>query len=1517
MQMKKKALALLLSLIMIFSLFGGTTLVSAAEEDASAQSSLFFRANAMEAGKEYVIATQSGEDYYALTCNNGTLGATKIQVTIKDGDAYSVSADTTATWKLSEGNYLESVSTPGQFIFAGSGGFMVYGSSMLRNFLYGSDQKVALNNGKYYLTFDGTKFGQGTVAEAATILVFEKYTGFVLADSLTKGYEYVIAAKNGDKYYALGLKDSAYCMTEITVADDMVAAQEDAYVWIPDGKDNLESKGTRKTYVYAGSYGFMTYSSGRAFLYDADAKTVKLHTKYYLTFNGTKFDQSEKAADAASILIFCRAAEAEEDGPPKEYPQPDAVKRTAVANADGSITLAFTSDVHYDGKNLNLKTWLEASDISYIDSFGFCGDMGSAYASNAEDFWTWTDEVVDYVDTLIDDGTVGTAVYTLGNHEWFPRAGGDYANNYDKYDSAKRLKQVGEGVVTDKYIIYCFGAGEIAATNTYDYNKYDIAALDEYLNTAPKNIPIFILTHFPLHIWGGRGEERYMEHGADVIDVLNAHSDLNLIVLWGHNHSNYDDNYYQPKFPSDKITIDPQGTVKELKFSYLAAGCTADWEYTSPSAGSAATMNKGLIVTIGADGKLDYNYYTLDGEKMPIKSPWLVRFRAAADPKTQFEFFATQYVTDGNTVTSVDAPEIEGYEFNGSWTTWRGVDGVASEVEFDFSEPITKNTLITAHYDKVILPVTPAAKRDPAYVYVTILDEQAAAVGKSGATIALYPVPYVKDMTVGDAFIKAHELEYEGGLDGVETYDTTYGFWSFKKLWGHTPANGSLAFDPNETKCYIDTSAKAVAGASYYALAYDESSEWISTSYMNSPSVEVWTGETVTMAALTFAMDSSYNYAQEGMPGDVYCGTGFDDLKKVSSTKDGFFELSFDEPGDYIAVVKGEKGDAIGFISVVEPFGYRLADTLEAGIDSLIVTEFDGAYYALSFDGETLGATEVKVSDDLVLTKDDTVVWTLNDKNALESMNTPGQFIFAGSSGRFQTYDNSMLRTFAYDGETDTVLLHSGAYYLTFDGEKFGHSNSATDISEASTILVFSRSNLDTYTITFKSGVDGIEDKSDTKLEGQDYEINETMTRSGYTFDGWNTEEDGSGSSYAVGDLYTENADLVLYAQWKKNSSSGGGGSSGGSGSGSKNDSNGSAEPEAEEDIIITTPDVDSGEAKSSVEKDAVTEVLENREDNTLIVKVVTDNADNVEVTLTTEAIKAVSDADAQMLVETEMGTVKLDTDTVTALAEDGKNVTVAVKANEDGTTMLSVTVGDEPADVKVKVELPAPEDSQVLVVVLEDGTEEVIKKSLVEDGKVYAEVPAGATVKVIENKKTFSDVKDTDWFSDAVTFASSHELFQGVKDGEFAPNSPMTRAMLVTVLYRLEDEPNTEGAVSFDDVNDGSWYADAVAWASEAGIVQGTGNGFDPNANVTREQIATILYRYAQQIGIDTSAKGDVGTYGDGDEVSAWAKDAMAWAVSVGLFQGDDNGNLNPSSDATRAEVATLVARMVKLIVK
>ena len=178
-----------------------------------------------------------------------------------------------------------------------------------------------------------------------------------------------------------------------------------------------------------------------------------------------------------------------------------------------------------------------------------------------------------------------------------------------------------------------------------------------------------------------------------------------------------------------------------------------------------------------------------------------------------------------------------------------------------------------------------------------------------------------------------------------------------------------------------------------------------------------------------------------------------------------------------------------------------------------------------------------------------------------------------------------------------------------------------------------------------------------------------------------------------------------------------------------------------------------------------------------------------------------------------------------------------------------------------------------------------------------------------------FDDVAPGKWYFDSVLFAKENGLFNGVGNRAFAPERPMTRAMIVQVLYNLAG--NGEVCDNrFNDVPDDAWYARAVAWAAENGIVDGMSPGvFAPDNNVTREQIACIVYRFTQLLGIDVDCDNNLNRFPDAGKVGNWAKDAIAWAVDRGIIAGSKVGNtdyLLPKANATRAQVAAIMMRCV-----
>ncbi len=183
-----------------------------------------------------------------------------------------------------------------------------------------------------------------------------------------------------------------------------------------------------------------------------------------------------------------------------------------------------------------------------------------------------------------------------------------------------------------------------------------------------------------------------------------------------------------------------------------------------------------------------------------------------------------------------------------------------------------------------------------------------------------------------------------------------------------------------------------------------------------------------------------------------------------------------------------------------------------------------------------------------------------------------------------------------------------------------------------------------------------------------------------------------------------------------------------------------------------------------------------------------------------------------------------------------------------------------------------------------------------------------------IKAEKKFVDVKPTDWFADEVQYVANEGLMNGTSADVFTPNGTLTRAQIVTILYRAAGEPAVEEKASFSDVAEGEWYSDAIAWAKDNKVVDGYPEGvFKPLNPVTREQIATILYRYENS----PKAEGDLSKYPDADTISIYAEDAMTWAVGEGLINGIASEGkdtiLAPRNNATRAQFAAIIMRYLE----
>lgn len=261
---------------------------------------------------------------------------------------------------------------------------------------------------------------------------------------------------------------------------------------------------------------------------------------------------------------------------------------------------------------------------------------------------------------------------------------------------------------------------------------------------------------------------------------------------------------------------------------------------------------------------------------------------------------------------------------------------------------------------------------------------------------------------------------------------------------------------------------------------------------------------------------------------------------------------------------------------------------------------------------------------------------------------------------------------------------------------------------------------------------------------------------------------------------------------------------------------------------------------------------------------------------------------------------------------------------NSGKTTNGSFTISDKNAKSGDTVKITPKADKGYVVdqVTVKDKSGNAVDVTKNSDGTYSFVMPEKkllpVTVNVTFSEITFTDVPADTWYTEAVKYVTENGLMLGVGDGKFAPDMVTSRAMVVTVLYRIEGEPDAGDGEEFTDVAADQWYADAVAWASANGIVGGYGNGkFGPADAMTREQLAAVMYRYAEYKGFVSEVSGDLSGYTDADQISSWALDAMKWATGTELITGTSETTLSPSGSSTRSQLAVILMRYCENIMK
>lgn len=311
-------------------------------------------------------------------------------------------------------------------------------------------------------------------------------------------------------------------------------------------------------------------------------------------------------------------------------------------------------------------------------------------------------------------------------------------------------------------------------------------------------------------------------------------------------------------------------------------------------------------------------------------------------------------------------------------------------------------------------------------------------------------------------------------------------------------------------------------------------------------------------------------------------------------------------------------------------------------------------------------------------------------------------------------------------------------------------------------------------------------------------------------------------------------------------------------------------------------------------------------------------------VYISDEAIQNAADADSVIVLPVEPITVAESIDSISSSADN----------SYDNSVSIYTFYGKLYAEVPSRSIIGKGTLTTVPINIRSDGSTEIIKFSSWVDDKsnssnsyyvgnfptadnyIVMMLDGSATLVLADNAKEYGDVTKDDWYSDAVDFVSAREIMVGTGDDVFDPDSSMTRGMVVQTVYNLDTGTESGNSLS-NYATDDPFYREAVDWAADVGIVAGYDDGsFNGDNDITREQLATMLYRYAEYIDCDTSPLSSLSQYTDESSVSTYAQEALQWAVGAGIIEGMDDGTLNSNGTATRAQVAAVLERFIKFTV-
>lgn len=753
-------------------------------------------------------------------------------------------------------------------------------------------------------------------------------------------------------------------------------------------------------------------------------------------------------------------------------------------------------------------------------------------------------------------------------------------------------------------------------------------------------------------------------------------------------------------------------------------------------------------------------------------------------------------------------------------------------------------------------PVTYNTPASPITVYVTLSRDASIVTGAdTGKTLLAQASVTASDrnrdgnIDIDEVLYAAHEKYYSGGAAaGYETKSSQYGL-GITKLWGDT--SGNYGYWVNNASAW---SLSDTVSAGEFVTAFVYKDKFYSDTYtaFTSDTVSAAAGQTVTLTLKAYSWDnSSYKYVSASYAGASISAAG----TSISGTTgaDGSVSLIFPAAGTY---------------KVIASYGGVLAGSVytSAPIVPAVCT-------VTIADAPVIPSTDINVTFSLL---GDTAHGAGGGTHTLSGGNLTS---WIGSSSVTVSSGSSVGDVFK------EVLDGAGYKYVGLDK---GYVSSITSPSG----------------VTLSSQTNG-------------------------SNSGWMYAVNGSHPGVGLNDYTLSSGDAIVFHytdDYLKES----GMSSAGGGAGTSS--------------AVISPDsaVSGNAAVSSVTGQqvaaAVKAAVAAADTGVTIVPQNTGNAASVSVTIPASAAKSVADTKLALTADTASGSVTIPGSALSSIASRafGNDITITVEKktaadvmdksiDTDGAVIAGVTVtcgGKAITDFggsSLTVNLPvsgtfAEGHSYKVIEISADGAEQVLSGRCVSiGGRLYVQFSVShlSTIVLLVGK-AFADVGSTTWYGKAVEYVSGRGLMNGTGSDIFSPGKAMTRAMLVTALYRLEGCPTVvQPSSGFSDCREGDWFLNAVAWANGAGIAQGFGDGrFGANDPVTREQAAVILYRYAQYKNLAAAASADLAAFSDSGSVSTWAKDSVPWCVLHGIITGRASSLLSPSAVMSRAESAAVLMR-------